>query len=154
MTDPATFAALWGRAVRHHGERVFLVFRREDGAVDSWTCAAFDGVVDRVAVSLRARGVGTGRAVHLVLRNSPAFVAVDDPVRDRVPAAYVVPRDPARPPAAEELAAWADDNLSPAARPRTWTLIDALPRTSVARSGGSVSPVPGGQRMTSLTTGE
>lgn len=76
MREPATFATLWDRAVLRHGEQVFLVFRGEDGAVDSWTYGAFDTVVDRVAGSLRARGVGTGRAVHLVLRNCPAFVAL------------------------------------------------------------------------------
>jgi carnitine-CoA ligase len=62
-----------------------------------------------------------------------AVVALTDPVRDVVPVAYVVPRDPDAPPDAAALAAWADRNLTPAARPREWYLIDELPRTSVGK---------------------
>ncbi|MGC3971857.1 MAG: fatty acid--CoA ligase family protein [Pirellulales bacterium] len=62
-----------------------------------------------------------------------AVIAVADPVRDVVPAAYVVSHDPAAPPSVETLRRWADDNLSPAARPRSWTVVDALPRTSVGK---------------------
>src|SRR5699024_3267734 len=62
-----------------------------------------------------------------------AVVAVDDPVRDVVPVAYVVAREPTDPPTVEELAAWGEANLTPAARPRKWTLIDELPRTSVGK---------------------
>ena len=62
-----------------------------------------------------------------------AVLAVDDPVRDKVPVAYVVARSKVNPPNVADLAAWAEDNLSPAARPREWTLIDELPRTSVGK---------------------
>jgi len=62
-----------------------------------------------------------------------AVLAVDDPIRDKVPVAYVVPRDASQPPAVDDLLAWADENLSPAARPREWTIIDELPRTSVGK---------------------
>jgi crotonobetaine/carnitine-CoA ligase len=62
-----------------------------------------------------------------------AVLGRPDPVRDTVPVAYVVPRDPAHPPTAEDLAAWAEHNLASAARPRDWHLIDALPRTSVGK---------------------
>jgi carnitine-CoA ligase len=62
-----------------------------------------------------------------------AVIAQDDPVRDVVPVAYVVARDPADPPRSEDLTAWAERNLSPAARPRSWNLIDELPRTSVGK---------------------
>ncbi|MGW5150480.1 class I adenylate-forming enzyme family protein [Rhodococcus koreensis] len=62
-----------------------------------------------------------------------AVVALPDPVRDVVPVAYVVARDPANPPTAESLAHWASLNLTPAARPRKWHLIDELPRTSVGK---------------------
>jgi len=44
-----------------------------------------------------------------------------------------LPRDPDAPPDAAALAAWADRNLTPAARPREWYLIDELPRTSVGK---------------------
>ena len=54
-------------------------------------------------------------------------------LRDQVPVAYVVPRDPSAPPAHDQLAAWAQANLSKAARPVEWHVIDELPRTSVGK---------------------
>lgn len=76
--------------------------------------------------------------VESVLAQAPgvleaAVVAQPDPVRDRVPVAYVVPRDRQRPPEVAALAAWAAHNLAPAAVPRVWHLIDELPRTSVGK---------------------
>jgi carnitine-CoA ligase len=62
-----------------------------------------------------------------------AVLGRPDPVRDMVPVAYVVPRDPEHPPAISDLAAWSDRNLAAAARPRDWHLIEALPRTSVGK---------------------
>lgn len=62
-----------------------------------------------------------------------AVLAQPDPVRDQVPVAYVVAADPASPPDTAALAEWATGNLPPAARPREWHLIDALPRTSVGK---------------------
>ena len=62
-----------------------------------------------------------------------AVLGRPDPVRDTVPVAYVVPRDPEHPPAVSDLAAWSEHNLAAAARPRDWHLIEALPRTSVGK---------------------
>lgn len=62
-----------------------------------------------------------------------AVLAIDDPVRDKVPIAYVVARSHDAPPTPEGLAQWAEQNLTPAARPRQWHLIDELPRTSVGK---------------------
>ncbi len=62
-----------------------------------------------------------------------AVLAEADPIRDHVPVAFVVPRDPANPPDVDTLAAWAETELSPAARPRDWHIIDELPRTSVGK---------------------
>jgi crotonobetaine/carnitine-CoA ligase len=62
-----------------------------------------------------------------------AVLGRPDPVRDMVPVAYVVPRDPEHPPAISDLAAWSERNLAAAARPRDWHLIEALPRTSVGK---------------------
>ena len=62
-----------------------------------------------------------------------AVVARPDEVRDHVPVAYVVARDQAHPPTADELAAWAGEQLTPQARPREWYLIESLPRTSVGK---------------------
>ncbi len=62
-----------------------------------------------------------------------AVLGRPDPVRDTVPVAYVVPRDPEHPPVISDLAAWSERNLPAAARPRDWHLIEALPRTSVGK---------------------
>ncbi|MEU2286834.1 AMP-binding protein [Streptomyces sp. NPDC013178] len=62
-----------------------------------------------------------------------AVVGMPDPVRDTVPVAYIVARDPNEPPHAEGLDQWAARNLAPAARPRAWHLIDELPRTSAGK---------------------
>lgn len=62
-----------------------------------------------------------------------AVVGQPDPVRDAVPVAYVVPVDPTAPPDPERLDQWARANLAPAAVPRLWHVIDALPRTSVGK---------------------
>jgi carnitine-CoA ligase len=62
-----------------------------------------------------------------------AVLGRPDPIRDMVPVAYVVPRDREHPPAIDDLAQWAEQNLAAAARPRDWYLIDALPRTSVGK---------------------
>ena len=66
-----------------------------------------------------------------------AVLGRPDPVRDMVPVAYVVPRDPEHPPAISDLAEWSERNLAAAARPRDWHLIEALPRTTSARSTSS-----------------
>src|SRR5207302_500738 len=76
--------------------------------------------------------------VEAVLSQAPgvlecAVVGQPDPVRDTVPIAYVVPRDASEPMDMATLAEWAAHNLAPAARPREWHVIDALPRTSVGK---------------------
>ncbi|OZF26117.1 o-succinylbenzoate--CoA ligase [Rhodococcus sp. 14-2483-1-2] len=62
-----------------------------------------------------------------------AVVSMEDPIRDHVPVAYVVPNDPANPPNITALASWAERALSPKERPRDWHIIDELPRTSVGK---------------------
>jgi crotonobetaine/carnitine-CoA ligase len=76
--------------------------------------------------------------VEAVLTAHPAVleasvVGAPDPVRDEVPVAYVVPADPAQPPTIDELTAWCEDRLSKAKRPRDFTFLDELPRTSVGK---------------------
>ena len=62
-----------------------------------------------------------------------AVVARPDEIRDHVPVAYIVARDQLHPPTADDLAAWAGQQLAPQARPREWHFIDSLPRTSVGK---------------------
>ncbi|WP_370654941.1 class I adenylate-forming enzyme family protein [Prescottella sp. R16] len=62
-----------------------------------------------------------------------AVLARPDEIRDHVPVAYVVPRDPSNPPHPDELEEWATRNLAKAARPHVWTVISELPRTSVGK---------------------
>jgi crotonobetaine/carnitine-CoA ligase len=76
--------------------------------------------------------------VEAILAQAPgvlevAVLARPDEIRDVVPVAYVVARDEADPPTADDLAAWAGQQLAPQARPREWHFIDSLPRTSVGK---------------------
>jgi carnitine-CoA ligase len=71
-----SLARRWGEAVAAGGERPFLTFEARDETTRDWTYARFDALVQRVAAGLSRRGVGPGDRVHLVLANSPAFVAV------------------------------------------------------------------------------
>ncbi|WP_312867763.1 class I adenylate-forming enzyme family protein [Amycolatopsis pithecellobii] len=88
-----TFSDLWRRAVDEYGESPFLLFRADSGETTSWTYAEFDDVVSRVAGTLAESGVRPGAAVHLVLRNCPAFVALWLAVARL--GAWMVPVDPA-----------------------------------------------------------
>lgn len=90
---PRTFADVWQRAVDHHGHRTFLAFRSEDGQIDTWTYGEFDRIVDDALVLLTANGVAAGDAVHLCLRNSPAFIAIW--LATARLGAWMVPVDPA-----------------------------------------------------------
>ena len=61
-----------------------------------------------------------------------AVVGAPDPIRDEVPVAFVVPAPEAAPTEAE-LAAWCEEHLAKAKRPRTFTFLTQLPRTSVGK---------------------
>jgi crotonobetaine/carnitine-CoA ligase len=76
--------------------------------------------------------------VELVLSQHPkvleaAVVGQADAVRDEVPVAFVVARDPADAPTVDELLEWCRDRLGKAKQPRTITLLPELPRTSVGK---------------------
>jgi crotonobetaine/carnitine-CoA ligase len=77
MTDSrTTFAGRWRQAVAAVPDDTFLIWEGSDGAIASWSYAAFDDVVRGVQGGLRARGVERGDRVLLALRNSPGFVAL------------------------------------------------------------------------------
>lgn len=128
-------ADLTARVFRPEGEGVWfrtgdLVAGGPDGAL------RFVGRVDDV-IKVSGENVSLTE-VEAAVAQAPgvlevAVVAQPDPVRDQVPVAYVVAKDKGNPPTSEELDAWAEVNLAPAARPRGWNLIDELPRTSVGK---------------------
>ena len=72
---PESFAGQWCRSVDRHGAKTFLRFEASDGVVTQWTYAAFDDVVAAIAGRFADAGVDAERGVHLVLTNSPSFVA-------------------------------------------------------------------------------
>ena len=88
-----TFADLWLHAVDRYGHRPFLVFRSEDGGIDTWTYGELDDVVRDTMALLAANGVGPGDAVHLCLRNCPGFIALW--LATAQLGAWMVPVDPA-----------------------------------------------------------
>lgn len=87
-----TFAGRWRQAVASNPDGTFLVWEGPDGSVQTWTYAAFDDLVARTAGGLVANGVERGSAIHLVLANSPAFVAVW--LAATRLGAWIVPSDP------------------------------------------------------------
>lgn len=76
VAAPDTFAAIWASSVDRRADAIFLVSEGPDGLVSKWTYGEFDGVVNRVAVTLASNGVEPGSPVHMALANCPAFVAV------------------------------------------------------------------------------
>ena len=72
---PATFSQRWASAVSEVGDRNFLIFCALDGTTTSFTYAQMDALVAQVAGRLAGAGVRSGSSVHLVLGNSPAFIA-------------------------------------------------------------------------------
>ena len=91
-TDRATFSGRWREAVATVGDQPFLVWEDSVGRVTEWSYKEFDRLVASVAGGLDARGVEPGSAVHLALRNSPAFVAVW--LATTQLGAWIVPSDP------------------------------------------------------------
>lgn len=94
--DPETFAATWSTAVGRSADSTFLIFHDDDATTTQWSYEQFDQVVSRVAAALAAAGVGRGDAVHVALRNCPAFVATWLAVARM--GAWFVPVDPSSSP--------------------------------------------------------
>lgn len=72
----STFASLWDDRVSATPDATFLVFKQDDGETRRWTYGEFDEVVKGGVRLLRAHAISHGDAIHLALRNSPAFVAL------------------------------------------------------------------------------
>lgn len=89
----STFAQLWTAAAAEAADREFLLFRDRTGEVTTWTYREFDRIVDETAAALTARGVHSGDAIHLCLKNCPGFIAIWLAAA-RI-GAWIVPVDPA-----------------------------------------------------------
>jgi len=88
-------------------------------------------------------------------------VGAPDPIRDEVPVAFVVPgpgvADNPDDPLADRLADWCEQRLGKAKRPRSFTVVDELPRTSVGKvrkfllaEAASAIPDPSSSRSQSV----
>jgi crotonobetaine/carnitine-CoA ligase len=66
-----TLGAILRNAAAAYPDRTYVVF--PDG---SWTYAQFDALVDRVAAGLRARGLGKGSKLAIMLPNCVEFLAL------------------------------------------------------------------------------
>lgn len=93
MAGPDTFATLWRSRVAASPSAVFLLFDAPDRSISTWTYGAFDRAVQGFRAALASAGVGRGDAVHVALRNCPAFVAIW--LACTVHGAWFVPVDPA-----------------------------------------------------------
>lgn len=60
-------------------------------------------------------------------------VGAPDPIRDEVPVAFVVPEPGAADSLPDRLVEWCDARLGKAKRPRSYSIVDELPRTSVGK---------------------
>lgn len=60
-------------------------------------------------------------------------VGAPDPIRDEVPVAFVVPGPHASAGLADDLTRWCETRLGKAKRPRSYSIVDELPRTSVGK---------------------
>ena len=131
LDDPITTARSFST---RNGETWFstgdLARRDSDGTL------RFVGRVDDV-IKVSGENVSLTE-IEAVIAQAPgvleaAVLAKPDPIRDQVPIAFVVPRDRTHPPLPEQLSMWAELNLPPQSRPREWTVIEELPRTSVGK---------------------
>ena len=127
LDDPATTAESFRSGWFHTGDRA---------RVDRDGRFFFEGRRSDV-LKVAGENVSTTE-VEAVLGAHPqvfeaAVVGAPDPIRDEIPVAFVVPTDPADPPATGELRVWCNDRLSKAKQPRDITVLAELPRTSVGK---------------------
>jgi len=115
-----------------------------DGWLRTGDAGAVDGdgrlwVVDRLRDLVITGGVNVSPTeVERVLAGHPAVADVcvagaPDPEWGERVVAYVVPRDPARPPSLADLRAFAAERLSAPKLPRQVELVDAVPRTATGK---------------------
>ncbi len=133
LDDPASTAA----SVRAREADGSIWFDTGDQAsVDDEGRVFFEG---RAGEMLKVSGENVSALeVEAVLAEHPdvlevAVVGEADPVRDEVPLAYVVLQRGAPATQIADLPSWAESRLAPSKRPRTYRLVEELPRTSVGK---------------------
>ncbi|MFG3525097.1 class I adenylate-forming enzyme family protein [Nocardia nova] len=131
LDDPATTAAaLVDDGITTWLRTGDLVTAQEDGTL------RFVGRADDV-IKVAGENVSLTE-VEAALAQAPgileaAVIAQPDPIRDVVPIAFVVANPQAQSPSESQLTQWANDNLPPQSRPRSWHFVPELPRTSVGK---------------------
>ncbi|WP_349827582.1 class I adenylate-forming enzyme family protein [Brevibacterium litoralis] len=139
MDAPEINARVFGRAEDGTGEEGAGHDTFSTGDLARRDAAGVFTFVGRVDDVVKVSGENVSLTeVEAALAEAPgvlevAVVAEPDPVRDVVPHAFVVPQDPAEPPSVATLEAFAAARLPKASRPRHWTTVGSLPRTSVGK---------------------
>jgi len=105
---------------------------RIDEAGDLWVLGRSDQVIVTGGENVAPERVEAALATHPAVAEC-AVTGVDDPEWGRAVAAALVPRDPLRPPAADDLAAWCRDRLAPYEVPKRWRVVADLPRTAAGK---------------------
>lgn len=159
----ATLQARWQEAAAEVEERAFLVFESEDGTVTRYTYGEMDHVVasidddgfhyfdGRRSDTLKVAGeIASIVEVEHVIAEHPAVhevavIGTPDPLRDEVPHAFVVLSAHQSSDVIPDIRRFTDDRLSSSKRPRIYTVVDELPRTSVGKFRKFLLTPAGGQ---------
>src|SRR5690606_39952086 len=80
IVEGQTVPTMFLDTVRQHPDNVALRWREDDGSWGEWTFRDYADRVARVAGGLRAKGIGHGDRVVLMLRNVPEFHVLDTAV--------------------------------------------------------------------------
>ncbi len=127
LGDPETTSASFIRSWFRTGDRAR---RRSDGRF------VFDGrrsdVLKVAGENVSVTEIEAVLGSHLEVLEA-CVVGRADPIRDEVPVAFVVPADPSRSPAPDDLIDWCRQRLAKAKVPVAVTLLEKLPRTSVGK---------------------
>jgi len=145
LDDPATTAA----AIMERHDDGFVWFDTGDRAsIDDDGFHYFDG---RRSDTLKVAGenVSIVEVEHVIAEHPAvqevAVIGVPDPLRDEVPHAFVVLSAHQSSDVIPDIRRFTDDRLSASKRPRVYTVVDELPRTSVGKIRKFLLTPTGGQ---------
>ncbi len=108
----------------------------DQGRQDSDGYFYFEGRRSDV-LKVAGENVSTVEVEHVLSKHPEllevAVIGAPDLILDEVPVAFVVAVDPANPPTVDGLNSWCETHLTKVKRPRRFTFLTALPRTSVGK---------------------